>query len=57
MYTTVFIYLNRCATFVLSVPSDVQSMKRMAFALSVPSDVYASFHLLEQFCCLHLVGA
>jgi hypothetical protein len=32
-------------------------MKRMTFASSGSSQVYAGLYLLEQLCCLHLVGA
>jgi hypothetical protein len=56
MYMPVFIYSNECAAFDSSVPSDIQLMKMVTFALSV-SHVYVSLHLLEQFCCLRLVGA
>jgi hypothetical protein len=49
--------LNGCAVFTSSVPNSVQSMKMMTFALSVSSHVYPGLHLLEQFCCLRLIGA
>jgi hypothetical protein len=32
-------------------------MKRMTFASLMSSHVYDSLHLLEQLCCLHLIGA
>jgi hypothetical protein len=47
MYTSIFIYSNRCVAFASSMSSDVRSMKRMTLTLSVPNHMYTDLHLLN----------